>query len=147
MNLWIHKFNKGHTVQVTSSLNIRCTLLLYPDHLQCFTMMPFLEIKGYPQYINSYLLPFFLLLFYYMTGSSSYLMLFLELLGSVKHLLRFSPEIDAIHWWLQWPFYTYYKSMLLPFRQSIKTDKTLNAFNESCIVCSNKCQKYRIIES
>lgn len=39
--------------------------------------MPFLEIKGYPQYINSYLLPIFPLLFYYMTGFSSYLMLLL----------------------------------------------------------------------
>lgn len=41
--------------------------------------MPFLEIKGYPQYMNSYLLPLFLLIFYYMTDSSSYLMLLLRI--------------------------------------------------------------------
>lgn len=40
--------------------------------------MPFLEIKGYPQYINSYLLPLFLLIFYYMIDSSSYFMLLLR---------------------------------------------------------------------
>lgn len=53
MNLWIHKFNKGHSL--TSGLILRCTLLPYSNHLQCFRYISFLKTEGYSQHINSLL--------------------------------------------------------------------------------------------
>lgn len=78
-------------------------------------MMLFLEIKGYLQYINLFFLPlccFFKSLWQALDLISCYC---LELLYSEKYLLCFSPEMDAIHWWLKWSFNTYNKSIFLSF--------------------------------
>lgn len=141
---WIYEFINSTKVtlfQVTNSLIVRCTLLIYSEHLRCLTMMLFLEIKGYPQLL--------ILSYYHSFCCSSTIWqaldliwcYCLELLCSEKHLLCLSPEMDAIHWWLKWSFYTYYKSMFLPFQWLTKTAKTLNTFSEGCTVSSNEHQK------
>lgn len=141
MNLWIHKFNKGHTLPSyyqfdckVHSADIFWALTVSHDDA-------FLRNKGLSPIINSFLLPFFLLLFYNMTGSWSYLMLLLRIA-----VFREAPAVFISRNGcnsLMTKMILLHKSMFLPFQWSTKTAKTLNTFSEGCTVSSNEHQKNR----